>query len=238
MSERTLEHQLAVLARRGYVGLTLSEAEVRRREGLLPPRSVVVTFDDGYRSTLRAAPVLERFGFPGTVFVVTRFVDSGALLSWPGVASWSTGPYADEMAALDWDELAILRDAGWEVGSHTVTHPLLTELPDPTLVDELRRSRETIAARLGACETIAYPYGVADARVAGAARDAGYLAGVTLTAAHRHDEPYLRPRVGLYAADTGLRLRTKLSPLTHAARRTALATGAERLRRAAHRRGN
>ncbi len=231
MSEQTLEAQLAPLARRGYEGLTLAESERRRAAGTLGRRSVVVTFDDGYLSTLLAVPVLERLGFPGTVFVVTRFGESGEPLTWPGIDNWARGPHAGELAPLGWADLAWLREAGWEVGSHTVTHPVLPSLDDEDLARELEGSRAAIAARLGSCETIAYPYGLADDRVALAARQAGYLAGVTLTAAHRRDEPQLRPRVGLYAADRGLRLRAKLSPTVRAARRTVLATAAEKLRR-------
>src|SRR5947199_10794477 len=71
VSEEALEHQAAHLHRRGYRGLTMAEAERLRTGGGLPPRSVVFTFDDGYRSTLRAAEILERHGYPGTIFAVT-----------------------------------------------------------------------------------------------------------------------------------------------------------------------
>lgn len=235
MSEQTLEAQLTPLARRGYEGLTLAECERRRTAGTLGRRSVVVTFDDGYLSTLRAAPILERLGFPGTVFAVSRFVESGEPLAWPGIDSWARGPHAGELAPLRWSDLASLQEAGWEVGSHTITHPVLPSLDDAELARQLDDSRTAIAARLGSCETVAYPYGLADDRVAHAARQAGYLAGVTLTAAHRRDEPFLRPRVGLYAADGGLRLRAKLSPTVRVARRTAVAAVAETLRRRARR---
>src|SRR5687767_13770895 len=70
VSESLLAAQLSVLARRGYVGLTLEDAERRRADGRLPRRTLVITFDDGYASTLRAKPILERLGFPATVFVV------------------------------------------------------------------------------------------------------------------------------------------------------------------------
>lgn len=227
ISETLLAEQVGTLARRGYQGLTLAEAERRRTTGMLPEKSVVVTFDDGYASTVRARAILDEFGFPATVFAVTSFPDSGRPLSWPGVDEWASGEWAGEMTPLGWDGLGALQDAGWEIGSHTVTHPTLPEASDDALADELGASRETIIAHLGSCETIAYPYGLADARVAAAAGDAGYLAGVTLTPVHRADEPLLRPRIGLNRKDTGLRLRTKLSPAFVAFRRTPVAHGAE-----------
>ena len=63
----------------------MAEAERLRVRGGLPPRSVVFTFDDGYRSTLRAADILERHGYAGTVFAVTAFPGTGRHLSWEGI---------------------------------------------------------------------------------------------------------------------------------------------------------
>src|SRR6185312_11961886 len=213
VTEEALGRQAAHLRRRGYQGLTMAEAERLRTGGGLPPRSVVFTFDDGYRSTLRAADILARHGYAGTVFAVTAFPASGAHLSWPGIER----------------ELASLRDRGWEVGSHTVTHALLTAAGDAALAAELGDSRRAIAERLGDCATVAYPYGVADARVAAAAREAGYLAACTLTGAHVDDEPHRRPRVGMTSADTGPRLGAKLSPLGIAMRRSGAARTVRRL---------
>src|ERR671931_1395402 len=185
--EPALRAQLALLRRRGYVGLTAAEAERRRQAGTLPPRTVVVTFDDGFRSVLRARPILDEVGFPATVFVVTSFVESGEPLRWPGLEQSED--------SLGWPELELLREAGWEVGSHTVTHPLLPDLDDADLERELVYSRSTIRKRLGLCETLAYPYGRADERTAAAAARAGYLAAFTLSRVHRPDERLRRPRL-------------------------------------------
>jgi len=229
IDQQRFGEQLAALHAAGYVGLTLSEAERRRRRGDLPPRSLVVTFDDGYASTALARPALERFGFPATVFVVTDFVDAGAPLHWYGVPDDPADEH--ERRPLGWPQLRELRDAGWEIGSHTVSHPLLPALDDAGLERELGRSRERIAAELGAAESIAYPYGQADERVAAAARRAGYLVGCTLTGAHLTDADLLRPRVGLGPADRGLRLRLKVSPGGLLLRRSPAARLARGLRR-------
>lgn len=221
--EPALRAQLSLLRRRGYVGLTAAEAERRRQEGTLPARAVVVTFDDGFQSVLRAKPILEELEFPATVFVVTSFVDSGKPLRWPGLE--------ESEESLSWSELELLREAGWEVGSHTATHPLLPDLDDAELERELADSRETIQTRLGSCETLSYPYGRADERTAAAAARAGYLAAFTLRRAHRPDEPLHRPRLGLRAVDLGLRLRLRLSTGAALARRSRAAAAASDLRR-------
>ena len=234
VAETQLAGQLAALRRRGYVGLTFAESERARLAGRLPKRTVVVTFDDGFASTSRARPALEEAGFPGTVFVVTDFVESGDALSFvpSGSDAEATDELAtDELAPLGWSELAELRELGWEVGSHTVTHPRLPDIDSPELQRELELSRETIERRLGICETLAYPYGAADERVAAAAAEAGYLAACTLTGADRVDERFRRSRVGMYRNDAGLRARAKLSPVGQALRRTGLAELAEIRRR-------
>ena len=222
--EPALRAQLSLLRRRGYVGLTAAEAERRRQEGTLPARAVVVTFDDGFRSVLLAKPILEELGFPATVFVVTSFVESGAPLRWPGLEQ------SEE--SLGWCELELLREAGWEVGSHTATHPLLPDLDDADLERELLDSHATIQKRLGSCETLSYPYGRADERTFAAAARAGYLAAFTLGRAHRPDEPLHRPRLGLRTADLGLTLRLRLSTGAALARRSRATAAASGVRRA------
>jgi peptidoglycan/xylan/chitin deacetylase (PgdA/CDA1 family) len=231
VTEEALAGHAAYLRARGYEGLTLAASERRRAEGTLPPRAVVFTFDDAYRSTLRAVDILQAHGYPATVFAVTSFTDSGTPLSWTGIQHELTDETAEHLAPLSWDELAGLRDRGWEVGSHTVTHALLTLVDDARLASELGDARGAIAARLGSCDTLAYPYGIADARVAAAAERAGYTAACTLTGAHIADGPYLRPRVGMRSSDAGMRLRAKVSPFGVALRRGPAAHTIRRLRR-------
>ena len=191
---------------------------------------MVVTFDDGYASTMRAIPALEEAGFPGTVFVVTDFVDSGAPLAWAGILEWQRQETIHELSPLCWEDAASLVERGWEVGSHTASHPLLTRVDDATLRDELVRSRAAIEDHLGTCTSVAYPYGQADARVAEAARTAGYEVACMLTFAHIADEPLRRPRVGLGMRDHGVRLAAQVSSIGQAGRRSAPA----RLARALH----
>jgi peptidoglycan/xylan/chitin deacetylase (PgdA/CDA1 family) len=231
ISESTLRSHLGLLQQRGYVGLTFGEAERRRRLGELPDRTVVITFDDGYASTLRAREILADYGYRGTVFVATDFVDSGEPFSWPGLELPSGSPSLSQLASLTWPECRALLESGWEIGSHTTEHGRLTDLEDEILRDHLERSRARIVEELGSCDTVAYPYGQADRRVAKAAAEAGYVAGCTCSARHDVDEPLRRPRINLSGSDTGVRLRVQLSPLTERVRRTELIRLAWILRR-------
>jgi peptidoglycan/xylan/chitin deacetylase (PgdA/CDA1 family) len=232
--EQALRAQLSLLRRRGYVGLTAAEAERRRQEGTLPPRTVVVTFDDGFRSVLRARPILDEAGFPATVFAVTSHVETGEPLCWPGLEHrqrWARGRER-ELRPLRWSELELLRERGWEVGSHTVTHPLLPDVGETRLNRELLDSRLLLEQRLGSCETLAYPYGRTDDRTVAAASRAGYLAAFTLGRVHRPDEPFRRPRLGLRGVDRGPRLRLQLSTAAVLLRRSRAAAAASGVRRA------
>jgi peptidoglycan/xylan/chitin deacetylase (PgdA/CDA1 family) len=216
-----LERQLSLLVRRGWVGTTFSRA------ALDPPatRTFAVTFDDAYLSVLEhALPILSSLEIPGTVFAPTQFMSERQPLRWPGIDQWHDTPDAGELTSMDWDDLRSLATRGWEIGSHTVSHPHLTELDDDALSAELERSREECSARVGRpCESIAYPYGDADARVAERARELGYRAGAML--GRRLDyggDPHRHPRIGIYDVDAPWRFRLKVSPLTRTVRRTRI----------------
>jgi peptidoglycan/xylan/chitin deacetylase (PgdA/CDA1 family) len=98
------------------------------------------------------------------------------------------------------------------VGSHTRTHPRLSELDDQRLAAELGGSRSECAEELGReCTSIAYPYGDVDDRVALRTREAGYLAGAALGRSLRRSNPHREPRIGIYNVDTGWRFRLKMA---------------------------
>jgi peptidoglycan/xylan/chitin deacetylase (PgdA/CDA1 family) len=125
--------QMLWLARHHFHPVTQEEAyDALERGGSLPPRSPLITFDDGYRSVLtHAAPVLVRLHMPATAYVITGRV-SGL-----------------DPSFLTWRDLRRLERDGVEIGSHTVDHRPLTELSDATVLWELRTSRRVLERRLG-----------------------------------------------------------------------------------------
>jgi len=124
--------QLRHLARQGYEGVTFTGAV-----GPTTGRKVAVTFDDGYLSVLRLGlPILDKLGWPATIFVPTDFIGGDLPMSWAGIDRWVGGEHERELLPLDWEELKALADHGWEVGSHTCSHPRLTELDDDSLTRE------------------------------------------------------------------------------------------------------
>ncbi|MGH2928033.1 MAG: polysaccharide deacetylase family protein, partial [Solirubrobacteraceae bacterium] len=152
-----LERQVGMLLERGYVPATFTQAVLDPPA----PRTLAVTFDDACRSVLEhGGPILRRLGVPATLFVPTAYIGAAEPMAWPGVAHWLDTPHRDELLPLDWSEITSLQAAGWEIGSHTRTHPRLTGLDDARLAEELAGSRAEIEARLGrACGSLAYPFG-------------------------------------------------------------------------------
>lgn len=211
VSPRQLHEQLAHLLGRGYAGATFTAAVTEPQAR----RTLAVTFDDAYASVIDLAfPVLERLGLPGTVYVPTAWAGSDRPMSWAGIDHWTGGPWENELRPLAWHQLRRLADAGWEVGSHTRTHPRLTQLDDARLTDELATSRRDCESAMGrSCRSIAYPYGDVDERVLAAARAAGYRAGAALPARAHRPEPLLWPRLGISREDSPARFRRQTSPL-------------------------
>lgn len=207
VTPEALERQLALLAGSGWKAVTFTEAVVNPPH----PRTLAVTFDDAFASVKNyAAPLLASFGCPATVFSPTAYVSSGDLIAWSGLEHWKEGPHAAEMKPLSWDQLAELEDTGWEIGSHTCTHPRLTTLGTEELKNELECSRAECTAHLrGTCRSIAYPYGDADTRVTDCARQTGYRAGAMVRDRLQSRSPHRWPRVGVYYNDTSGRFRLK-----------------------------
>ena len=221
VTPEALRAQLTTLVRAGWRGATFSGAVT----GAPWPRTLAVTFDDAFASVLdRAYPILAELDLPGTVFAPTAFIsgDRGRL-EWPGIEMWTATESDSELVSMSWDELRFLTDQGWEIGSHTRTHPRLTELDDETLRKELEASRRECSAGLGApCEALAYPYGAVDARVAEAAAAAGYSAAAALSSSLRRNGPHRWPRVGIYHDDHMLRFRLKIDRTVRRIRATRM----------------
>lgn len=214
------EEQIRALARGGYRGVTFHEAATVESSG----RRVAVTFDDSYKSVRELArPILERYDMPATVFVPTAFADSDEPMSWPGVDQWLETEHRDELLPMSWQELGELAAGGWEIGSHTRTHPHLTQVAGETLRAELERSRAECEAALGLpCRSLAYPYGDHDDRVVQATRDAGYSAAGTLPGrVPPRWTPHDHPRIGVYHRDDRRRFSLKVSPLVRRLRTTS-----------------
>ena len=172
VSEETFSRQMAYLAENGYhaigIGELLDFLGYRRS---LPEKSVLITIDDGYRSAYEIAyPILRRHGYTAALFVYTDFIGSS-------------------VKSLTWEQLEEMKAAGFDVGSHTLTHCDLSEkragegdrsyrervrqelLVSKRILDE-RLNQDTIA--------LAYPYGNAAPEILPLCQSLGYRLGMTV----------------------------------------------------------
>ena len=160
------------------------------------PGAVAITFDDGFRNFFEHAfPVLQRYRFPATVFVVTGYC--GGRNDWP---SQPLRPVIPKLDLMDWSEIGLIAEAGISLGSHTATHPRLNRLSEADVEIELCHSRAILEDRTGkAVDAFAYPYGDSTPAVRRAvARYFGYACSTELGFVSRGSDPFSLPRIDGY----------------------------------------
>ena len=216
------ERQIETILRLGFRPVRFSEIVGASADEKL----VAITFDDALRSVVEyGLPVLQRLGAVATLFVPTDYIDAGRPMGWSGIEQWLSGPHEKELIPASWAEIRALAEAGWEIGSHTCSHPHLTAIDDESLARELSESRAVCEDRMSApCTSIAYPYGDVDQRVIAAAGVAGYRTGAGIPGRADGRDPLEAPRIGVFFGDGDLRFRVKVSALEPLARR-AIARG-------------
>ena len=153
--EKFLSH-MTFLANSGYQIVSLHEvASCLQYQKPFPAKTAALTFDDGFKNFHQEAfPVLKKFGFPATVFLVVGWC--GKENSWPG--QLKTIPSFD---LLDWKDIKEMAGQGVEFGSHTMNHPNLSQISSVEAEHEIAQSQKTIQAAIGQdVQFFAYPYGV------------------------------------------------------------------------------
>ncbi len=161
------ERQMRYLHDSGYRCITLMEYLRSLSSGSFSQeKKFVLTFDDGYENFLTVAyPVLRRYGFTATVFLVANYIGE--------LNCWDKGM---KVPLLSRDQIRELRDAGISFGSHTSTHPHLPDLSSEQTRDELVRSKKRLEAALDQeIPFLAYPYGESNSSIWKMASEAGYI---------------------------------------------------------------
>ena len=231
ISADLFERQLALLRRRGMRGGDLA-ALAELAAGRDPGPTVFLTFDDGFRDNHETVlPLLREYGFKAFVFALPPLLDEGRAFEWPEMRA-DLARYPETMRSVDWPMLEAMREGGFEVGAHTLTHPHLPALDGERLREELCESRAALVERFGACDTLAYPFGEWSPAVAAAAAECGYRFAFTLptVSGQRAATPLSIPRVNVDYRDDERRFAVKLSPWGRRALLSA-AVGALRRRR-------
>ena len=171
ISPELFEQHLTRLRDRGIQVISMQDFLAwRRNEKSIPPRSALITVDDGYVSGFDVArPILKKYGYPWTCFIYTKFIGSGG-------------------KSISWEQLATLRDEGVEIGCHTVSHLNLRETRgkppeayEAWLRDEIIGSKHLLEKKLAIkCTVFAYPEGRFSPKVLDVVKEAGYEASFTV----------------------------------------------------------
>lgn len=162
LSPFAFEQQMNLLREWGYTSITVELlANAIRHGAVLPPHPVIITFDDGSETVYTTAlPVMQKYGFHGSVYIVHNYID---------VPNY-----------LDREQIRALHDAGWEIGSHSLSHASLTERSERQR-QEIVESRRKLQALLSLpVLSFSYPFGAYDEESVHYVHFAGYLAALGL----------------------------------------------------------
>jgi peptidoglycan/xylan/chitin deacetylase (PgdA/CDA1 family) len=160
-------YQLDSLRGRGFETITFCDYfRFMKGEAPLPRRPIILTFDDGYEDNYTIAlPLLQKYDCRAVIFAVS---DTHRRTNF-----WDTGE--PESALLTPQQILELHRSGNEIGSHTITHPRLPQLPAEEIRRELRESKHSLEQILGTeIISFAYPYGALDPTIKPLVEEAGY----------------------------------------------------------------
>jgi len=159
------EKQMNYLAAHNYSVISLSKLLKGLRTGQLPPKPIVITIDDGFKSTYTLAyPVLKKYNFPATLFIYTNFIEKNN-------------------GSLTWEEIREMTKNNIEIGSHTLSHCNLLKYKKnenyETYFTRIRReiflSKEILESKIGRkVKFFAYPYGAYGSTIKDLAVQASY----------------------------------------------------------------
>jgi peptidoglycan/xylan/chitin deacetylase (PgdA/CDA1 family) len=199
--------QMRWLRQNGYRTMNLTQMWTAMETGQDVSKTVVITFDDGYRDFYTEAfDAMRQCGFSATIFLATDRIQN-------------TPVRIDGVDYLTWSEVAELHKAGIQFGSHTVSHPDLRSLSPEQIEYELGCSKETIEQKLGVpVESFSYPFAFPEEDktftqfLVGILENLGFENGVStiIGRAGKHDNHYYLPRLPVNSWDDAALLRAKL----------------------------
>jgi len=214
-----IEIGITTVSRRSFAGhldlygaLGFNSVPASQIAGLIPgsatgpvatERNLAITFDDGYESVwTEAFPEMAARGWTGTVFIVVGSVG--------GSNSWDVRLSPRRFKHLSWTQIEDLSRAGFEIGSHTISHRDLTRLKGELLRSEIRDSKHIIEDHLGKPVTsISYPFGRFSRKVQDEAAAAGYCCAFTSSPGPKSDRMAMG-RLSVYSIDGRSSLERKL----------------------------
>jgi peptidoglycan/xylan/chitin deacetylase (PgdA/CDA1 family) len=192
ISVSIFKNQILTLLNSGYTVISLEKLVnlINNPYKFLIKKYAVLTFDDGYQDfIINAVPVLQQYGLPATVFIVTEMFGK--------TAEWSQK--SKNVRLMSEKEILTIRELGINIGSHTRMHVDLTKLNDNELENELKNSRQKLIDLGENFFSFSYPWGRYSKREILAVGNAGYHCGVTTNNNHilLFNNPYRLGRINI-----------------------------------------
>lgn len=162
VSPKAFDEQMKWLSDHGYKTITIKQlSDLILNGGQMPKKPVVITFDDGDADMVsNALPILQKYDFIATSYLIVKWIDAPHYITS--------------------DQVGELVKAGWEIGSHSMSHLDLTQNED-NLSYEIRESRTRLNEKFGLeVKSFAYPFGMIDEKVVNFTANSGYQAAVGL----------------------------------------------------------
>lgn len=163
ISKSTFSGQMDYLTKKGYNTVTLAEVvSGLNGQSALPPKPIVITFDDGYQDNyLNAYPVLRQYNMKATFFIITQLVGGFDYMNWEQLREMAGNPLVT-------------------IGDHTLSHKAVSMETDPQLRDEILSAQSILKDQLGVVvNTFAYPYGSLNVNAEKILKEGGFAAAVT-----------------------------------------------------------
>lgn len=167
--------QMKILKFLGFQPITFDQLyEYTEKKNSLPSKPVIITFDDVFQDAIEnAVPILESSGFNAVFYVPTNFVGKKS--------SWMLPDVNTEFQIADWSTIKDLDSRGFEIGSHTMSHPEMDAISKEDCYRELVESRKILEETLGhEVRHLAYPFGCYDDNVRTLTHEAGYYTACTV----------------------------------------------------------
>ena len=197
VSPDLFEKQLAYLCKYGYRPVSLKDYLAWQQKKIkLPIKSIVITFDDGFQNFFSfARPLLKKYGYTATVFLVTDKINS------------------NDRNFLSWEEILRMKEEGFSFGAHTCSHAVLTSLPFEQAKQEIVESKKIIEEKLGGpIEFFSYPYGKFNPDISALVKETGFLgAVVTPSGSGLKEGPYSMKRTGINKNNSMLIFKFKIN---------------------------
>lgn len=193
ITPKDFDRQMAFLKRHHYnVILLESLINLMKENKKMPLRTVIITFDDGYKNNfVYAYPILKEFRFPATIFIIVKRVGDYGILSWSDIIK--------------------MNQDGIDIGSHTMSHPDLATLPEDKIKYELTESKSILEEKLGKkVKFLSYPLGSFNKMVREIAAKAGY-SGAVANKRGSYSDTYILQRVKISGSDNLFTFWAKVS---------------------------